>query len=132
MRFLTRQVSWILAAAILVGSILLMVGSRDLVTLRLALFPYEIELPLFAAVLGAAVVGFVCGGILMWFTQGRWRHLAREALIDHEALQKENRKLTDDLAMARSEADKADAANAAPQLPGNDNRGAVMLPGRAR
>ena len=132
MRFLTRLISWILAAALLIGAILLMVGSRDLVTLRLALFPQEVELPLFAAVLAAAVVGFVCGGILMWLTQGRWRHLARESLMDLQDAQSENRSLKADLAKAREEADKADAASAAAQLPGNDNKGVVMLPGRAR
>lgn len=132
MRFLTRLIGWILAGLILLGAILLMVGSRDLVTLRLELLPLQVELPLFAAVLIAAVIGFVCGGIVMWISQSRWRHLARESLIDLEEAEAENAALKDDLAKARVEADKADAANAAQQLPGNDNKGAVMLPSRAR
>ena len=130
MRFLTRLVGWTLAALLLVGAILLMVGSRDPVTLRLALFPQEVQLPLFAAVLAAAVAGFVCGGVVMWFSQGRWRRLARECLVELEEAQAEIAGLKADLAKAREDADKADAA--ALQAPGNDNTGAVMLPGRAR
>ena len=132
MRFLTRLVGWILAALLLVGAILLMVGSRDPVILRAAVFPREIQLPLFAAVLGAAVVGFVCGGIVMWLSQSRWRRLARECLMELEEVQSETATLKADLAKAREDADKADAAHAALQSPGNDNSGAVMLPGQAR
>lgn len=132
MRFLTHLIGWILAAALLLGAVLLMVGSRDPVTLRLALFPQEIQLPLFAAVLAAAVVGFVCGGVVMWFSQGRWRRLARECLMELEEAQTENESLKADLAKAREDADKADAASAAAQVPGNDNGGALALPGRAR
>ncbi len=132
MRFLTRLIGWILAAIVLVGAVLLMIGSRDIVTLQLALFPQQIELPLFAAVLAAAVLGFVCGGVVMWCIQGRWRHLARESLMDLEAAQDEIAALKADLAKSREDADRADAINAAAQLPGNDNKGAVMLPGRAR
>jgi uncharacterized integral membrane protein len=132
MRFLTRLVGLLLAVLLLIGAILLMVGSRDPVTLRLALLPQEVQLPLFAAVLAAAVVGFVCGGIVMWITQGRWRRLARECLMELEDAQAETASLKADLAKAREDADKADAANAALQAPGNDNSGAVMLPGKAR
>lgn len=132
MRFLTRLVGLVLAVLLLIGAVLLMVGSRDPVTLRLALFPQEIQLPLFAAVLAAAVVGFIVGGIVMWFSQGRWRRLARECLMDLEDAQAETASLRADLAKAREEADRADAAKAALQAPGNDNSGAVILPGQAR
>ncbi len=132
MRFLTRLVGLVLAVLLLIGAVLLMVGSRDPVTLRLALFPQEIQPPLFAAVLAAAVVGFVVGGIVMWFSQGRWRRLARECLMDLEDAQAETASLRADLAKAREEADRADAAKAALQAPGNDNSGAVILPGQAR
>jgi len=132
MRFLTRLVGWILAAALLVGAVLLMVGSRDPVTLRLALFPQEVQLPLFAAVLAAAVVGFFCGGVVMWFTQGRWRRLARECLMELEDAEAEKEALKADLAKARQDADRADAASAAQLAPGNDNARTMLLPGRAK
>ena len=46
MRFLTRLVGLVLAVLLLIGAVLLMVGSRDPVTLRLALIPQEVQLPL--------------------------------------------------------------------------------------
>ncbi len=131
MRFLIRLVGWILVALLLLGAVLLMVGSREPVTLRLALFPQELQLPLFAAVLGAAVVGFVCGGIVMWIRQGRWRRLARESLMELETLEAENEDLKVKLGKARQAADRADRAYGSKPLPGNDNRDAVLLPGRA-
>lgn len=132
MRFLTRLIGWILAAALLLGAVLLMVGSRDPVTLRLALFPQEVQLPLFAAVLAAAAAGFFCGGAVMWFTQGRWRRLARECLMELEDAEAEKEALKADLAKARQDADRADAASAAQLAPGNDNARTMLLPGRAK
>jgi heme/copper-type cytochrome/quinol oxidase subunit 1 len=37
-----------------------------------------IEAPLFLLVLGVFAVGLIVGGIATWFTQGKWRRMARE------------------------------------------------------
>jgi heme/copper-type cytochrome/quinol oxidase subunit 1 len=38
----------------------------------------SIEAPLFLLVLGVFAFGLIVGGIATWFTQGRWRRMARE------------------------------------------------------
>jgi heme/copper-type cytochrome/quinol oxidase subunit 1 len=38
----------------------------------------SIEAPLFLLVLGVFAVGLIVGGITTWFTQGKWRRMARE------------------------------------------------------
>jgi uncharacterized integral membrane protein len=40
--------------------------------------PLAIEAPLFLLVLGVFAVGLIVGGIATWFTQGKWRRMARE------------------------------------------------------
>ena len=37
-----------------------------------------IEAPLFLLVLGVFAVGLIVGGIATWFSQGKWRRMARE------------------------------------------------------
>lgn len=37
-----------------------------------------IEAPLFLLLLGAFAFGLIVGGIATWFTQGKWRRMARE------------------------------------------------------
>ncbi|MFZ2017373.1 MAG: LapA family protein [Methyloceanibacter sp.] len=37
-----------------------------------------IEAPLFLLVLGVFACGLIVGGIATWFTQGKWRRMARE------------------------------------------------------
>ncbi|MGE5261701.1 MAG: LapA family protein [Actinomycetota bacterium] len=37
-----------------------------------------IEAPLFLLVLGVFALGLIVGGIATWFTQGKWRRMARE------------------------------------------------------
>jgi uncharacterized integral membrane protein len=132
MRILSRLVGAVLAAMILVVSILLMVGSREPAILQLALVPGSIELPLFAAVLAFAVAGFIAGGIVTWFGGGRWRRLARESLMALEVAESTVAGLKADLAKARADADRADATTVGRRPAGNDNSPRTLLPARAR
>ncbi len=132
MSYVNRLFGWALAVVLGIAAVLLMIGSREPVVLRLALVPESLELPLFVAVLGAWVIGFICGGIVMWFSEARWRRLARDEMVDLEELRRENDSLRADLAEARAAADRADAApGTALTAPGNDNGQAPRLPGRA-
>src|SRR5215510_7645439 len=53
---------------------------------RLSLDPFRpddpalaLELPLYAWLLGALIVGVVAGGVTVWLTQARWRRSARRS-----------------------------------------------------
>ncbi len=39
-----------------------------------------IEAPLFLLLLGAFALGLIVGGIATWFSQGKWRRMAREGI----------------------------------------------------
>lgn len=78
-----RRVVWVLiafpAAAILVT---LAVANRH--SARLVLDPFRpenpviwIDLPFYAYLLGALVIGVLLGGTATWMTQSRWRRTAR-------------------------------------------------------
>lgn len=130
MGFVSRLIGWTLGIVLAVFAIMLMIGSREMVDLQLALVPGSLQLPLFAAVLAAAVVGFFCGAVVMWFSQGRWRSLARDEMADVEELQRENAALKAELAEIRAAADRADSQRAMTSA-GNDNAHPPLLPGRA-
>lgn len=60
----------------------LAVANRHLV--RLVLDPFRpeapvisIELPFYAYLFGALLIGVIAGGAAVWLTQGHWRHTAR-------------------------------------------------------
>jgi uncharacterized integral membrane protein len=114
MTFLSRLIGWTLAALVGLVAVLLMVGSREPVALQMALVPGSLEMPLFAAILLAWVVGFICGAVVMWFSDGRWRRLAREEMAERQQARAENETLKQSLADARAAADAADAARTTP------------------
>ena len=54
------------------------------------LWPFELalEVPVFALLLGGLLVGFFCGAIVMWFSQGKNRRRGREAKREAAGLQR--------------------------------------------
>jgi hypothetical protein len=130
MQFLTRLIGYILAAGLGLVAVLLMVGSRDPAVIKLALINGSVELPLFAAILAAWLIGFFCGVVIMWFCGGRWRDLARDEMVELDAAQTEIADLKQELAKVRADADRAEATHG-DALAGNDNRQVALLPGRA-
>lgn len=86
-RFLTL----IIALPLAVILILLSVANRSPVSITLdPLNPGNPALtysaPLFLWVLGAFLFGIITGGLLIWFTQGRHRKLARKRKAEADAL----------------------------------------------
>ena len=70
----------VLCAIILLGFAF---ANRDLVTVSFDPFAttdsaaFSIETPLFAVVIGAAMLGVVAGALATWFSQGRYRKASR-------------------------------------------------------
>lgn len=132
MRFLTRLFGWALAIIVGIIAVLLMIGSREIVTVQLALVPGALEWPLFVVVLAAWVVGFFCGAIIMWFNGSDWRELARDEMVELDQARKEIDALKAELEAVRGDADRAETALAGRgTAAGNDNRLLAAPAGKA-
>lgn len=83
---LLRWIAGTLAAIVLV---LFAVSNRTTVPLRIEPLPFLIESPLYVALLGSLVVGFLLGGIVAWLSGHKWRRRARHAEREVERLKTE-------------------------------------------
>jgi uncharacterized integral membrane protein len=89
-----------LAAVVVVFTI----SNRGVVSIDLWPAPYSLDVPVFAAVLAAALVGFLCGGIISFISAGRRRARNRELMRMLENSRREE-------AMLREQIRKLEAAN---------------------
>jgi putative membrane protein len=136
MQFLTRLFGWAIGLAAALVALLFVIESREPVTLSVWGVPDQIQVPLFLAVLGAWLVGFFCGAIVMWFCDGRSRRLGRSYLSELHQARKEVDDLKGQLTAMRQAADAADQARAAAssgmaQIGGPIAPSPARLPGRA-
>ena len=67
------------------------VANRTPATLSLWPLPFEIELPLYVAVLGALALGGVLGAVAAWFSAGKFRRRARTEARKARSLERELR-----------------------------------------
>lgn len=67
------------------------VANRTPTTLSLWPLPFEIELPLYVAVLGALALGGVLGAVVSWFSAGKFRRRARTEARKARSLERELR-----------------------------------------
>ncbi len=132
MRFLATIIWAAIGVVLLIAAVLFMIGTREIVELRMEFVPQTLELPLFAAILAAIVVGFIAGALVMWISDGRWRDLARDEMVEIDEQRQEIDRLKQNLAEARAAADKAEASLAAGADPINDNRQLTTTAGATR
>ena len=132
MRFLATIIWAAIGVVLLIAAVLFMIGTREIVELRMEFVPQTLELPLFAAILAAIVVGFIAGALVMWISDGRWRDLARDEMVEIDEQRQEIDRLKQNLAEARAAADKAEASFAAGADPINDNRQLTTTAGATR
>ncbi len=132
MRFLATIIWAAIGVVLLIAAVLFMIGTREIVELRMEFVPQTLELPLFAAILAAIVVGFIAGALVMWISDGRWRDLARDEMVEIDEQRQEIDRLKQNLAEARAAADKAEASLAASADPINDNRQLTTTAGATR
>jgi uncharacterized integral membrane protein len=91
---------WIFALPVLVAAVAFALSNRDTVALEVWPFPYVLELPAYAAILGAVFFGFLCGAAWMWISGGKWRRRARVHARRLRPLERENEDLRKRLAAA--------------------------------
>lgn len=123
---LQRLLTWLVALPFGAVVVALSVTNRKPVTVALDPFrpedpAFAVDVPLFALVLGALVLGIVLGGITVWLNQGIHRKAARSGRRETARLEGERDRLAADLA-ARTEA--VPAAGLALPAPGTPRRAA--------
>jgi len=119
-----RFISWLILIPTAAAAIAFAVSNRVTAPLDLWPFPYVIELPVFALVLGGGVAGFVIGGLVAWLSGGRARRRARQAEgradraeRDHEQTRLRLSRAEDEARRAREQETTSEAQLPAPVSP---------------
>ena len=84
-----RRFAWIITLPVTLVVVIFAIANRGGVTLDLWPLEMSYSLPLFALVLIAILVGFVCGAAVMWFSAGKARNKAREFYYRASNLERE-------------------------------------------
>ncbi len=81
-----KFISWIPRIAAALISLIVTIAVISFVASNLQrvvvdLWPFEIglEVPVFVLLLGGLLIGFFCGALVMWFSQGKGRRRGRQA-----------------------------------------------------
>ncbi len=125
MKLFYRLVFIPVAAAFVVFAI----ANRHPVTLNLWPLPWEIDLPVYIAVLGTLAVGMAAGAAAQWITDGKWRRRARAGRRSTAALE---RRLTVAEAAREAGDGAAETVATAPEAPPPARRRLWFGPGRGR
>jgi uncharacterized integral membrane protein len=68
-----KLVFWIVVALVAAVLALFAMSNREAVALGLWPLPFEVDLPLYLAILAALLIGFIAGVLAAWFAGRRWR-----------------------------------------------------------
>lgn len=93
---------WILGLPFIFASVVFALSNRGNTDLGLWPLLDPIEIPVYAAVLSAAVIGFLAGGIYAWVSGGKLRRQVRGHRRQAKLLEKENQDLRRQLAAAEA------------------------------
>lgn len=79
-----KYISWIVTLPLTVIAVIFAVSNLN--DIAVAFWPFEqtFSLPLYIAVLATFVFGFVCGGMVLWFSAGKLRRRLRK--LEFEAV----------------------------------------------
>ena len=105
-----KYFSWIITLPVTVVVVIFALSNMHEVTFGLWPFDDTFTLELFIAVLATFLVGFLCGGIVVWFSDGKVRRRARKAEFEAAGLKQENANLKHQA--ARQAAERAHKASA--------------------
>ncbi len=111
---------WILGIPLIVAFVAFATSNRGRVTLDLWPFPFAIEPPAYAAILGATLIGFVAGAAYAWISAAKKRRRARGGRRRSKFLERENEDLRKHLAAAEVQRRGAAEASAARRLAAGD------------
>lgn len=94
---MVRFFSWLIMIPLGAAVVVFTISNRGLVTIDLWPSPYNFQVPVFSAVLAAAVVGFLLGGIVSYLSGGRRRARHRELLRMLENSKREETRLREQI-----------------------------------
>ena len=100
-----RIIGWIIAVPVAFIVIAFAIANRSSVGIHFDPLPYELDIPLWAAVIGALAVGFILGALIRWLFDHRWRAEARQGRRHARALERE-------ISTLRQRLDRAPSAGA--------------------
>ncbi len=103
-----KHLSWIILFPLAVLLIVFSVTNRDAIAIDLWPFPLMIDVPLFAVVFAALLVGVLWGGVSAWLNGGKTRRTARLKSREAEMTASENRRLKDRIATLEADARAAE------------------------
>ena len=107
-----RFIGWIIAVPVAFIVIAFAIANRKPVGVHFDPLPYELDIPLWAAVIGGLAVGFLLGALIRWLFDHRWRAEARQGKRRVRALESEIstlRQRLDSAPAGTGEADKDSA-----------------------
>ena len=84
-----RFIGWIIAVPVAFVVIAFAIANRTPVGVHFDPLPYELDIPLWAAVIGALAFGFILGAVIRWLFDQRWRSEARQGRRHFRALERE-------------------------------------------
>lgn len=112
-----KYISWIITLPVTV--IVVIFAISNLNAIAVGFWPLEgtFSLPLYIAVLTTFLVGFVCGGVVLWFSAGKVRRRARKFEYEAVGLKREITSLKQQVSQqAAKEAHKSNAGPSSEQL----------------
>ena len=108
-----KRLSWIVTLPVALVVVVFAVANRDGVAINLWPIGLDLNVPLFAVVLGGFLAGFLVGAVIMWLSGAKLRTRTRRLRYRAEELERELNRL-----QRQAEAAKAGAAEtpATPRL----------------
>lgn len=106
-----KYLSWIITLPLIAVAVIFSVNHRQPVEIDLWPLPFAIEPPVYLVVLLAVFIGFLLGGSIDWWSQGRNRRTARWRRYRIEELEREVAFLKRKLEKAQSDAEAGQAGN---------------------